>query len=918
MNFKFTLPLLAVIILISVGATAQTVTFTNQAAELGATSGSSYRDCVVDMNGDFLDDVVRVTSNGIYIDYQLSEGGYTQTFFPMSINNPPTWSINAGDIDGNGYNDLLFGNGSQVSFVYANSDGTAYNEVGFPEYIFSQRGTFADIDNDGHLDAFVCHDVDLSHPYRNDGDGNLELDYSLIETIDAGGNYAAVWCDYDNDGDIDLYITKCRGGAPYGDPQRVNGLYRNNGDGTFTEVGALANMDDSNQGWTTIFEDFDNDGLFDAFTVNHSSGDVPGGAKNVLMRNNGDGTFTDIIDGSGIDVTDLGAWNCDAGDFNNDGYVDIFSELNQELYLNNGDGTFTGVDLPFSSGGIGDLNGDGFLDVVRGNNLWLNNGNDNNYVIFSLGGIFSNINGIGARVEIHGDWGIQIREVRSGTSFSPMKSLNAHFGLGTATAIDSVVVKWPSGVHTTIADPEINTTNHIPEAECILATTPVEIEGGMNQICSGQTVTLIAADGFETYNWSNGSSGQSIEVSQGGIYTATLTDEDGCVSVSEQVTIEMLPEDEIVLTALGETQFCEGESVVIEASYGSDFEWNNGETTQSIEVSEEGIYYTEAIGACGETVSDTILIEVLPAPAPVLADVEINEPGTVTLTAEGDNIFWYDEEGATEPVETGNEFETPVISTFTQYWAEEHHVYGGQMEVGGKPDNSGGGGIPSVGAYSYFNVWEPFTLLDVVVYVPESAGPGVRTVQLVDGSENILESTTFDLEVGEQVILLNFEVPVGEGMTLRCPENNLFRNSDGVNYPYAIGSVGELYDSFYGLSYYYYFYDWNIQREEQVCISERSVVNILITGIESNILNGTLEVFPNPSQGHLNIELKLSNYSDVQFELTDISGKVIWRMSQSNQQNIRESLDLSGYAPGVYFLHTVVDEDTDTRKIVIQ
>lgn len=95
-------------------------------------------------------------------------------------------------------------------------------------------------------------------------------------------------------------------------------------------------------------------------------------------------------------------------------------------------------------------------------------------------------------------------------------------------------------------------------------------------------------------------------------------------------------------------------------------------------------------------------------------------------------------------------------------------------------------------------------------------------------------------------------------------------------------------------------------------------MNILITGIESNLSSGTLEVFPNPSRGQLNIELNLTNYSDVQFELTDISGKVIWRMAQPNQQKVREALDLSGYAPGVYFLHTLVDEDTDTRKIVIQ
>src|SRR5690606_8192573 len=108
---------------------------------------------------------------------------------------------------------------------------------------------FADIDNDGHLDAFVCHDTDQSHPYRNDGNGNLSLDQTLIETLDSPGNYAAIWVDYNNDGHTDLYVTKCRQGANPDDPARINRLYRNNGDGTYTEVGEEANLDDNAQSW---------------------------------------------------------------------------------------------------------------------------------------------------------------------------------------------------------------------------------------------------------------------------------------------------------------------------------------------------------------------------------------------------------------------------------------------------------------------------------------------------------------------------------------------------------------------------------------------------------------------------------------------------------------------------------------------
>jgi hypothetical protein len=226
-------------------------------------------------------------------------------------------------------------------------------------------------------------------------------------------------------------------------------MYTNNGDGTFTENGLEINMRDNAQSWSTVFEDFDNDGDFDAFIVNHDF-------QNRFMLNDGTGMFTDIIGTTGIDPTDLGAWENQSGDFDNDGFVDIFSELSKELYLNNGDLTFTGIDLDFDEGAIGDFNGDGFLDVVNNGNLYVNDGNSNNWVKIGLEGVQSNLNGIGARVEIYGDWGMQIREVRSGQGFSHMNSLVAHFGIGTATSIDQIIIKWPSGVVDTIVDPAIN------------------------------------------------------------------------------------------------------------------------------------------------------------------------------------------------------------------------------------------------------------------------------------------------------------------------------------------------------------------------------------------------------------------------------------------------------------------------------
>ncbi|MAO09890.1 MAG: RNA-binding protein [Flavobacteriaceae bacterium] len=461
--------LCSIISLCSIGLFAQ-VSFVNQSNLIG--NFSDHSECAVDMNGDNLDDYVRVSSNGIGIDYQQTDGTFISTMHSMSIQNVPDWSIAAGDLDGNGYNDLVLGNGSRVSFIMSNEDGTAYTEdASHTEYIFSQRSTMADIDNDGDLDSFVCHDVDLSHPYRNDGGGNMTLDQTLIETIDLPGNYAAIWVDYDNDGDTDMYLTKCRGGSSPGDPERDNAMYTNNGDGTFTENAEAIGMKDNAQSWATVFEDFDNDGDFDAFIVNHDF-------QNRLMVNDGNGNFTDVIETSGINPTDLGAWENQAADFNNDGFVDIFSEMSKELYINNGDMTFTGMDLPFDEGAIADLNNDGFLDIVNDGQLWINEGNsNNNWVKVILKGTDSNLNGIGARVDIFGTWGKQMREVRSGQGFSHMSSLTAHFGIGTSTEIDKITITWPSGTVDELINPDINTLIEIEEG-----SSPLSIEDNQAEL----------------------------------------------------------------------------------------------------------------------------------------------------------------------------------------------------------------------------------------------------------------------------------------------------------------------------------------------------------------------------------------------------------------------------------------------------
>lgn len=633
-----------------------------------AFNGSGFNECVVDMNGDFLDDIVAINNFKMTQYLQQENGEFEIKETNWGFNTLPTWSICAGDFDENGFNDLVLGDYGSVSFYMASEDGTSYEEIYDPTYIFAQRSTTADIDNDGDLDAFVCNDDAINFPYFNDGSGNMTLDTDRLPTEDMAGNYSAMWVDYDNDGDSDLFITKCYVfTTSINDPERINLLYRNNGDGSFTEVGEEANMNDNAQSWTTNFEDYDNDGDFDAFIVNHDF-------KNRLMINNGDGTFTDTIRTTNIDPSDLGAWESTSYDFDNNGYVDILSELNDRIYYNYGNLEFVPSTNPvsFESGGVGDLNNDGFMDVVSGQQVYFNEGNENNWVKFSPVGIASNRNAIGARVEIHGAWGQQIREIRSSQSFSKMNTLNCHFGLGTATAIDSVVILWPSGVRSVLPDVEINKGHIIYEYDCLISdieiSTPDELV-----ICPGETVTMAAPSGYNSYEWNNGATNETITVEEAGIYTVTVSDGEECFGVSNSIQVVVADNNPPVISPSGEIDICIGEVITIDLnSNATNGMWSTGESGTSITVNQAGEYNYQVDAVCSDEplVSETLFINHLEVTDPVAIDQTVSTAGVYVLMAEGDNLHWYLDQFSELILETGNSYLVSVDGADVTRWVE--------------------------------------------------------------------------------------------------------------------------------------------------------------------------------------------------------------------------------------------------------
>jgi hypothetical protein len=281
---------------------------------------------------------------------------------------------------------------------------------------------------------------------------------------------AAVWGDYNKDGYPDLFIGNLQTSGP-------SFFHRNNGNGTFTEMAATLGFQGAARGAQWI--DYNNDGLWDFCIAGYSGATVTVPIK--LFRNNGDGTFTDVA--SSAAITDaLISWGVTCADYDNDGYEDIFvmvsgQSTNCVLYKNNGNGTFTNVTTQANLGGLvmlqaawADYDNNGTMDLYTtgatsaGNHLFKNNGSaGRHWLRIKLVGSFSNKAGIGAQIEVKSGTLKMMREINTGVGYRSQNMLPAHFGLNTNTTADTVLVRWPSGRRTTLTNVSVDRVVTISE-----------------------------------------------------------------------------------------------------------------------------------------------------------------------------------------------------------------------------------------------------------------------------------------------------------------------------------------------------------------------------------------------------------------------------------------------------------------------
>lgn len=416
--------------------------------------------------------------------------------------------VAVGDIDNDGFPDIyasaegndFFDAMNPPALFHNNGDGTFTDVIadsGIVATATASGVTMGDINNDGYLDIFLAssaHRREVVPPARYDNDvlylNNGDMTFTDV-TEKAGvtgghGSCVTTFSDYDNDNWIDLWVGVCN---DVDDQPTPFYLYRNNHDGTFTDVATKAGLNKELGYWMALtFADVENDGDLDVFSTNFGPVSPQGApAPHALFINNGDGTFTSKPDDKLF--LNTFAFGATFGDWDNDGWSDLYVIGDQALggfvgpglgtpgylYFNDGTGALqqedwaAGADLSakFTSGvAKADFDGDGFLDlVVAASNFDLqdpesgasllsddgapvllhNQGNGNHWVTVRLRGTTSNRMAIGAKLELATKSLHQLQELHAGEAFLSAESPWPTFGLG-AESGGVLKVTWPSGL----------------------------------------------------------------------------------------------------------------------------------------------------------------------------------------------------------------------------------------------------------------------------------------------------------------------------------------------------------------------------------------------------------------------------------------------------------------------------------------
>ncbi|MEM1001503.1 MAG: FG-GAP-like repeat-containing protein [Bacteroidota bacterium] len=423
-----------------------------------------------DFDGDGWDDVTYATGEGQKIlffknilgVFEQVDFGINDTFKAKQV----LWV----DYDNDGDKDFFTTSIEGLNKLYRNKGQMVFEDITdssglFMDDLFTYGASFGDIDNDGDLDLMIMHrdagEQRNQHNYLYRNDNGVFTDITEVAGIRLENDlsFCASFFDYNKDGFQDIYVSTDK-------YTKANTLYKNNGDGTFEDVSEESGAGMAIDAMSTTIEDYNNDGWLDIYVTNTSAG-------NYHLRNNGDGTFTNMAEQLGTSFNSIG-WGAVFIDADNDMDVDIYvsgmllgqdERLSAAFYQNVNGNFFIPQNVGFEgdnrssfANAIGDSDNDGYPEILvmndRDNNfLWKNDSyQENNWFKLMLEGSMSNRDGIGSTIEIFSNEQVQYRYTICGEGYLGQNSGFEFFGVADAESIDYVKVTWLSGIIDVIDD----------------------------------------------------------------------------------------------------------------------------------------------------------------------------------------------------------------------------------------------------------------------------------------------------------------------------------------------------------------------------------------------------------------------------------------------------------------------------------
>lgn len=513
------------------------------------------------------------------------------------------------DFNGDGWDDLTLGSSPDDSLsFYLNQNGTfqeisIFNEIGAHKMVL-----WADYDNDGDQDLFVCGWMTSSRLLHNNGNLNF-TDVTVLAGLPTASLHAsgASWGDYDRDGWLDLYINL------YENTTEKNMLFRNLGDGSFDDVTVSSGVIDTPMlSFCSVFMDIDNDLWPDLYVANDY--DDP----NRMYHNLGNGTFSNFGDSSGTSIPLVDAMSTTAGDYNNDGYQDIYvtnTPLGNVLLRNNKDNTFTNVAAQAQVK----------MGAWAWGANWFDHDRDTDLDLYVNATFVSPLIPLSAMYDNLLSAGQDSFHLQGGTGFFDEEDEGRAQAIG-----DFDNDGWL----------DVAVTGESPDSlrlwQCNGGTSfnwlKVFLRGTLSNRDGTGAQVILKANGQRQYRFTMQGLGyinQNSADEYFGLGSASTVDSlmvfwpSGIVDTLLNVTANQrlnlieggLPIPNPVISASGPTTFCPGGTVTLNAGSWSSYKWSTGDTTAQITVAMPGLYNVTVTNAYGIRASATAPVEVANHPA---------------------------------------------------------------------------------------------------------------------------------------------------------------------------------------------------------------------------------------------------------------------------------------------------------------